>query len=323
MTTIVTGANRGIGLETARALAADTSSTIVLAGRDITGLASAVQEIQSSTGNESLVPMLVDLAALSSVRSFASEVRARSLPPLRTIICNAGISVPTARRRSADGYELTFATNHLAHFLLVNLLIDRLEPPARVLFVTSAAHDPAGVAGPMQPPRYATAEWLAYPERDPERLAEDRAAGGRAYASSKLCNVLCTYELARRLEGVGVSTDVQPITANAFAPGLVAGTGLGRYERGWTRFAWHYLMPVTSRVMGFGRTPAQAGADLAYLATAATLRSVTGKYFRQREIRESSAASYDEANAADLWATSVKLSHLQPGESPLLGDSAQ
>lgn len=320
MTIIITGANCGIGLEAARSLAADTSRTIVLAGRDITGLAMADQQIQSATAGAKTVPMLLDLAALSSVRSFAAEFRSRDLPPLKVILCNAGLSVSTARRRSADGYELTFATNHLGHFLLANLLLDDLKPPARIIFVSSGVHDPSRIGGPMQPPRYVKAEWLAYPERDPEMLEDQRAAGGRAYASSKLCNVLCAYEFARRLETGGVSTPVQPITANAVAPGLVAGTGLGRDERGWTRFAWYYLMPVMSRLMRFGRTPAEAGADLAYLATAPGLRQTTGQYFTGSEIDHSSPESHDKAKAVDLWETSVALSRLRPDESSLIAN---
>jgi len=318
MTTIITGANRGLGCATARALAADRSRTIVLAGRDLPGLTRAARRIQASTGNSNLLPMHLDLADLASVRAFVSRFRAGSLPPLTTIICNAGISKPTVRERSANGYELMFAVNHLGHFLLVNLLLDCLSPPARVLFVSSGAHDLAEAQGPMQPPRYVKAAWLAHPELDPDLPADDAFSGGQAYATSKLCNLLCTYELARRLEASGLSTPGQPITVNAFAPGLVAGTGLGRDEKAWTRFTWHFILPVMSRLLGFGRSPAQAGADLAYLATASELVGVTGKYFRGSEPVASSDDSYDQGKAADLWQTSIELSRLQPDESPLV-----
>jgi NAD(P)-dependent dehydrogenase (short-subunit alcohol dehydrogenase family) len=318
VTKIVTGANRGLGYATARALAADRSRAIVLAGRDLPDLTRAARRIQASTGNSNLLPMHLDLADLASVRAFANEFRAGSLPPLTTIICNAGISKPTVRERSADGYEVVFAVNHLGHFLLVNLLLDCLLPPARILFVSSGAHDPAEAQGPMQPPRYIKAAWLAHPELDPDLPADDAFAGGQAYATSKLCNLLCTYELARRLEGSGLSTPERPITVHGFAPGLMAGTGLGRDEKAWTRFTWHFVLPVMSRLLGFGRTPAQAGADLAYLATAPELAGVTGKYFRGREMVVSSAVSYDQSKATDLWQTSIELSQLQPAESPLV-----
>jgi NAD(P)-dependent dehydrogenase (short-subunit alcohol dehydrogenase family) len=171
----------------------------------------------------------------------------------------------------------------------------------------------------MQPSRYVKAAWLANPALDPDLPADDAVAGGQAYATSKLCNLLCSYELARRLEATGLSTPEQPLTVNAFAPGLVAGTGLGRDEKTWTRFTWHFILPVMSRLMGFGRTATQAGADLAHLATASELARVTGKYFSGREPVASSAESYDERKAADLWQTSIELSRLQPDESPLLG----
>jgi NAD(P)-dependent dehydrogenase (short-subunit alcohol dehydrogenase family) len=305
------------------ALAAEQSRTVVLAGRDITGLARAAQRIQSSTGNGNVVPMLVDLAALSSVRMFVADFCARDLPPLSTIICNAGISTPTPRRRSADGFELTFATNHLSHFLMVNLLLDHLRPPARILFVSSDAHNVEGKKGPMQPARYVRAEWLAYPERDPDLPQCDAAAGGQAYATSKLCNILCAYELARRLREGGLLSADRSITSNAYAPGLIAGTGLGRDATGWTRFAWYYVMPIMSRVMGFGRTPKAAGADLAYLASAPELGDVSGQYFRGREPSRSSAASYNRDFAADLWHTSVRLCSLRPDESTLVSASGR
>jgi protochlorophyllide reductase len=129
---------------------------------------------------------------------------------------------------------------------------------------------------------------------------------------------LTTYELAKRLQASGLSTPEAPITVNAFAPGLMAGTGLGRDSEGFTRFMWYAAMPVMSRLIGFGGTAAQAGADLAYLATSPALADVTGKYFNGREIVESSTESYDQDKAADLWQTSAELCRLESHESPLI-----
>jgi len=319
MTIIITGANRGLGYETARILASDKSQTIVLAGRDLHRLTLAKQRIQALTGNTHLVPMLLDLADIASVRKFATEFGSQNFSPLTTIICNAGISKPTVQERSANGFEMMFAVNHLGHFLLVNLLVNCLMPPARIIFVSGGAQDPAHAKGPILPPRYVKAEWLAYPERDTSLPTDDAHAGAQAYANSKLCNVLCAYEFARRLESSGLSIPGKPITVNAFNPGLVAGTGLGRNEKALMRFAWYYMLPVISRLMRFGRSPAQAGSELAYLATAPELACVTGKYFSGRDMADSSAVSYDQSKAVDLWQTSIKLSQLQPEESPLLG----
>ena len=319
MTIIITGANRGLGYAAARILACDKYQTIVLAGRNLHRLTLAAQRIQALTGNTHLVPMLLDLADIAAVRKFANEFWSRNLSPLTTIICNAGISKPTVQERSADGFEIMFAVNHLGHFLLVNLLLNCLMPPARIIFVSGGAQDPAHAKGPMLPPRYVKAEWLAYPERDTSLPTDDAHAGAQAYANSKLCNILCAYEFARRLESSGLSTPGQPITVNAINPGLVAGTGLGRNEKALMRFTWYYMLPVISRVMRFGRTPAQAGSDLAYLATAPELACITGKYFSGRDMVDSSVESYDQSKAVDLWRTSTQLSRLHPDESRLLG----
>jgi NAD(P)-dependent dehydrogenase (short-subunit alcohol dehydrogenase family) len=307
-----------LGYETARVLAVDRSRTLILAGRDLGRLAEAAQRIRADTGNPNLVPMHLDLASLSSVRAFAAEFRTRGLPPLKVLICNAGRSGATVRERSADGYELTFAVNHLGHFTLVHLLLDCVQPPARVLFVSSGTHGTDHTRGSAPPERYRKAEWLAYPERNPDLPVKESVAGEQAYAASKLCNILCVYELARRLEASGLSTAERPITVNAFNPGLLAGTDLGRDQRPWMRLVWYHVLPALSRAMGFGRTPAQAGADLAYLATEPALAQVSGQYFDGREQAESSAESHDLDKAADLWQTSIRLSGLEPHESPLL-----
>jgi NAD(P)-dependent dehydrogenase (short-subunit alcohol dehydrogenase family) len=319
-TSIITGANRGLGYETALALAQDTSRAVVLAGRDMEALRDAARSIQSQTGNGHLLPMELDLASLASVRAFTNDFRARAdrgdLPPLQSIICNAGISRDDRDARSVDGYELMFAVNHLGHFLLVHRLLDCLQPPARIIFVSSSRHDPDQAGRRLLPPRYVKAEWLAYPERDPGYTEEGETAVD-AYGTTKLCNLLCAYELDRRLQDSALSTPARPITVNAFNPGLIAGTGLGRNARGFTRLMWYYILPWLSRLMGFGRSARQSGEDLAHLATAPELTGVSGQYFDGRETKRSSDASYDLDKAADLWRTSVELCRLQSDESPL------
>ena len=317
MTIIITGGNRGLGYETALALAADTSRTIVLAGHNSASTAAAAQRIQSITGNTQVEAMRLDLAELASVRTFAADFKSRNLPPLTTLICNAGVSKISVQERSVDGFEITFAVNHLGHYLLTTLLLDSLQAPARIIFVSSGVHDPANARGPMQPPRYTKAEWLAYPERNPDCPVEASAAGGQAYANSKLCNVLCAYELDRRLTTSNLSTSGKPITVNAFDPGMMVGTGLGRYNTGMMRFMWFTVMPLLSRLKTIGRTVAQSGSDLAYLTTDPALTAVSGKYFSGREMLPSSDDSYDLEKAVDLWQTSINLTHLQSNETIL------
>jgi len=313
-TAIITGANRGLGYATAKALAADKTLTIVLAGHNIESTIKAAQQIKRAADNENVVPLYLDLASLAAIRKFVSEFQARDLPPLQILICNAGVSKSSVNEKSADGYELTFAVNHLGHFLLTHLLLEQLVPPARVLFVSSAVHDLAQATGPMQPPRYVNATLAAYPAKDPNLPADDEDAGGQAYATSKLCNVLCTLEFARQLSKAGITG----ITVNAFNPGLMAGTGLGRSGKGFTRLAWYYILPLVRPLMGkAARTTRQSGEDLAYLATAPELADTTATYFDGRTPAEPATAARDQATAAELWQSSIGLTRLQPQETIL------
>ena len=293
-TVIITGANRGLGYETAKSLAADPAWRVVLACRDMASATEAAATITRETGNVHVVPMKLDLASLQAVRDFATAYKARDLAPLKSIVCNAGVSKTTVREKSADGYDETFAINHLGHFLLVHLLLDQLVPPARILFVSSGAHDAAEVRAPLLPPRYVNAELAAYPERDPNLLPDDVKAGQQAYATSKLCNVLCTLEFARQLERKAAG-----ITINAFNPGLMAGTGLGREGKGLTRFAWYYILPLFRPFMGhISRTTSQSGADLAYLVTAPELANVTATYFDGRDVKQCAPEARDQEKSA-------------------------
>ncbi|MEZ4675943.1 MAG: SDR family NAD(P)-dependent oxidoreductase [Caldilineaceae bacterium] len=311
---IITGGNRGLGYETAKALATDPAWAVMLACRDITAGIAAARQIKQTTGNGHIIPRYLNLASLASVRKFAADVAAANLPPIATLICNAGVSKTTVQERSIDGYEMTFAVNHLGHFLLTQLLLSQLTPPARILVVSSGLHDADQVAGPMQPPRYVNAELAAHPDRDPDRPADDADAGGQAYSTSKLCNMLFTLELARQLEAAGI----EGITVNALNPGLMAGTGLGREGKGFTRFAWYYILPLLRPLMGnMARTAADSGKDLAYLATAPELADTTATYFDGRTPAEPANAVQDRAVAAELWHSSICLTRLQPQETIL------
>ncbi len=164
----------------------------------------------------------MELSSLSSVRAFGQGFISREdLPPLRAIVCNAGLQVVGGTSYTEDGFETTFGVNHLGHFLLVNLLLKRLAAPARIVFVSSGTHDPKRRTG-MSAPRYLGAQALAHPHEHPDPVEKSEAPGKlgrRRYTTSKLCNVLCSYELDRRLRREGLSTAKAPINVNAFDPG--------------------------------------------------------------------------------------------------------
>jgi NAD(P)-dependent dehydrogenase (short-subunit alcohol dehydrogenase family) len=221
------------------------------------------------------------------------------------VVCNAGVQVVDGVQRSADGYELTFATNHLGHFLLIQLLLDHIVEPGRIVVVSSGVH-----YGPLRSmgfpgPRWRDPEMLA----DPEAAALDRSprAGRVRYSTSKLANIYCTYELARRLDG-------RRITANAFDPGLMPETRLDRNYPPRVQRLYDQLTPVLIRLIPDARPVARSGADLARLATAPELANVTGAYFRGRRRRPTSKESYDRPRAEALWTASARLVE---GDAPL------
>lgn len=291
-TAIITGANAGLGLECARALlAVDPSWHLVLAVRDVARGADAVAQL----GRPDRCTVLeLDLALLQSVRAFAETFRAAALPPLHAIVCNAGVQVVSGTEYTADGVEMTFGVNHLGHFALVQTMLDDLARPARIVVVSSGTHDPAKFTG-MPSPNYTTAERLAHPaESEP-------TDGRRRYTTSKLCNVLFTYELDRRLGG-----GADGITVNAFDPGLMPGSGLARDYSPAGRWVWRYVFPVM-RVLPNVNSTRTSGARLARLVSDPELDAVTGGYFEGKRQIRSSADSYDSQKALDLWDTSEQL----------------
>jgi NAD(P)-dependent dehydrogenase (short-subunit alcohol dehydrogenase family) len=313
-TVIVTGGNTGLGYQCARALAASSSEWhVIIASRNPDRAATAVKDLIAQTRNEHIDAMIVDLASLASVRRFAQDYAQRDLPPLRAVICNAGIQIVSGTTYTEDGFETTFAVNHLGHFLLVNLLLRHLVAPARVVFVSSGTHDPAQRTA-MPAPHYRDTKSLAYPDT---KADDAGTAGRRAYTTSKLCNLLCAYELARRLQAEGRSTEQHPITANVFDPGLMPGSGLARDYGIMQRFAWRFILPLLRLFVPDVNSPATSGSTLARLVLDPRFERVTGKYFVGLKEMSSSQESYDQAKAAELWKTSAELVQLQPHETIL------
>jgi len=292
-TVLITGGTSGLGLEAAAAIARDPSWHVVITGKDEARAASA----GASVGAEGLA---LNLGSLEEVRRFAAQYAADERPPLQALVCNAGIQHISNIVTSQDGYEATFAVNHLGHFLLANLLVDQMRPGGRVIVVSSDTHDPAQNTG-MPAPRYTQALKLAAP--DPNWAGDDSPAteGRRRYTTSKLCNVLFTYEAARRWQDRG-------ITVNAFNPGLMPGTGLARDYPRYQQLAWRYLMPGLRFTRRGVNSPRTSGLAIARLATEADLGSRTGTYWSGNDPVESSSQSYDANLAVELWEASLTLS---------------
>jgi retinol dehydrogenase 14 len=271
-TVLVTGATSGIGRATARGLAT-MGAYLAITGRDRDRTESAACEIRAAGGGQVDV-FVADLSSQAEVRRLADEVLQR-LARLDVLVNNVG-GFWNTRHVTEDGLERTFALNHLAPFLLTNLLLDRLlqSAPARVVTVASHAHS------------------LGRIEFD-DLQGERSYAGARAYSQSKLANGLFTYELARRLPGTSV-------TANALHPGVVR-TSFGAEEPGLIQ---RLLVPFARP---FLKTPAQGAATSIHLASAPELEPVTGRYFTNHKLQRSSPRSYDEAVAARLWQVSAAL----------------
>lgn len=323
-TALITGGNSGIGFECARRLAR-AGWHVVLASRNRDVSAEAVRRIERESGEGSASELGLDLGSLAAVRRFAAEFASRDLP-LRALVCNAGLQVHRGPQVSADGHELTFAVNHLGHFLLTNLLLTRLvaNAPARIVVVASGVHDPKLRTG-MPKAAVADLETLAA-TGGPRRGEFD---GRLAYVNSKLCNLWFAYELGRRLETAGMAPSDGRLAVIAWEPGLVPGSGLARDYPPALRFVWDRILPAVARVLtpfvaGINPAP-KSGEALARVVLDPAFAGVCGKYYpshtRWRE-GASSEASYDAARARALWEESARLAGLRAGESPLANAAA-
>jgi len=304
-TFIITGGNTGLGFQCASALIEDSKNVVVMACRDILAAEPAADKLRHAGGQIEVLPL--DLANQSSIHGFVDAYRGRPLPPLAGIVCNAGAQSVSAPTRTSEGYETTFGVNHLGHYLLARLMLPDLAEGARITFVASNVHDPKQKTG-MPVPRYENAKALAH---DFEPGAE---AGKVRYTTSKLCNIYNAFELARRL---AASTDprLQSILVNAFDPGMMPGTGLAQTYSPVMRFAWHYILPAMTLFQHNVNTPAKSGKRLAQLASGSEGKA-SGKYFSDGHETRSSDASYDRANASELWNSSADMTHLPRDLSP-------
>ena len=275
---LITGATSGLGFATAHRLAAE-GAKVVIVGRT-PAKADAGAKVIAELAGAPVDWLAGDFAVQQQVRDLAAEFRHR-YSRLDVLVNNAGAIIPR-RQVTPEGVELTQAVNYLAPFLLTNLLRPLLvrSAPARVVNVSSVAHERA--------------------QLDPDDSAPDHTyIPFRAYARSKLANLLFTFELARRLEGTSV-------TVNAVNPGLVR-TGLGTHN-GLLRDAACRLTHLRHRKLSL--TPEEGADTICFLATCPSVASVTGRYFHERRPVRSSARSTDRSAAERLWSTSERLTGL-------------
>lgn len=275
---LITGGTGGIGKATAIGLAA-LGARVAISGRDLGRAEAAAIEIRGAAGHQDVDAFSADLSSQAEVRRLAAEVL-DAYPRLDVLVNNVG-GFWASRHVTTDGLEHTFAVNHLAAFLLTDLLLDRLKAsaPARVVTVSSGAQAMGSI--------------------DFEDLqGERRYSGQTAYNQSKLANVMFTYELARRLDGTGV-------TATTLHPGVVR-TGFGAEDPSWI---FKVLVPLWRPFM---KTPEQGAATSIYLASSPKVEGVTGRYFAKGKARTSNKASYDTDAAARLWQVSADLVGLAP-----------
>lgn len=307
-TYIVTGGNTGLGFECACALAKESGALVIIACRDPRHGESAAQRIRDAGGTVAVLPL--DLAKQSSIHAFVETFRQHRFPPLAGVVCNAGMQNVMAPTKTDEGYETTFAVNHLGHYLLTCLLLGDLAPGASITFVSSGTHDPDQKTG-MPAPRYTTAQEIAHD------FEPGGNAGRRRYTTSKLCNVYCAYEYARRF-AASPEPRLQSLRVNAFDPGLMPATNLARTYSAPLRFVARYILPLLSLVISNVHRPATSGRRLARLASGGE-GAMTGKYFSDGREIPSSKDSHDARNALDLWNASAQMTG-QPTELPLSED---
>ena len=268
---LITGATSGIGQTSAQALA-EQKHEIIIVGRSPAKTAQVTETIRKQTGNDKVHFLLADFSDLGQVRDLANQVK-QNFPPLDVLVNNAGAYF-NRRNKTPYGVEKTFLVNHLAPFLLTNLLLDHLQDHARIVNVASDAHQ--------------------YGKIDLNDLYLNRFYFGfLAYARSKLANVLFTYELARRVKD-------KHVVVNALHPGHIA-TDIYKND-------FSILGPALKWFMGlFILTPEQGADNTIFLAVSPKVEGVTGKYFVKREAVSSSPLSYDEDLAKRLWEVSERL----------------
>ncbi len=274
-TCLITGGNSGIGKATALGLAR-MGANVAIVSRDKEKGEMALTEIIAKSGNRNVELMLADMSSQDSIRRLASDFKAGH-EKLHLLVNNAGVYL-TRRTTTVDGLESSFAINHLGPFLLTNLLLDILKAsaPSQIVNVTSDAHNGAKI-------------------NFEDLQGEKKFSGWQAYGQSKLAMILFTRELAKRLDGTGV-------TVNSAHPGVVR-TNFAKNNGGLVALGFRLIGP-------FFIGPETAAKRILHVATSPDLQGVTGKYFTKMHEAKSSQESYDDDSAQRLWKVSEQLTKL-------------
>ena len=284
---IITGANSGLGFETAKKIAKAKDYRLILACRNAEKAERAREIILSETSNENVEIMILDTSLLSSVRAFADHYTAK-YSTVDVLINNAGISAMRDSGTTAEGFEIVFATNYLGHFLLTQLLLPHMAESGRIINVSSDMHDPPGGI-----------EWKGV-----EYLAHEAVDDRKRYSYSKLCMIYFTHKLNEVLRKQGSS-----VTVNSFNPGFMAATNFsGGHADKVRSLAVKTMMPER-----YGELNSSSDA-LAQIATGAQFTEISGAYFdRSSNLKKSSELSYSTENQEEMWKKSLDYCGLQGG----------
>ncbi|XP_053715298.1 retinol dehydrogenase 12, like [Synchiropus splendidus] len=271
-TALITGANTGIGKETAKDLAAR-GAKVIMACRDMEKAEAAMKEVKEASGNENIICMKLDLADSKSIREFAEAIN-NGESQLNILINNAGVMM-CPYQKTADGFEMQIGINHFGHFLLTHLLIDLIKrsTPARIVTVSSVAHSWSGIN---------------LDDINSEKSYDKR----RAYSQSKLANVLFSRSLAQRLEGSGVTT-------YSLHPGVVQ-TDLWRHMN-------KFQQTAVKMVRSFTKTTVEGAQTTIYCAVEPALEKESGEYYSDCAKSKCSSSGRDDALAQKLWELSCKM----------------
>ncbi|KAL4862632.1 hypothetical protein BDV12DRAFT_207081, partial [Aspergillus spectabilis] len=302
---LITGGTAGLGYHCSLALARKYPTHLIIIASRTPGTPSAASAINKSLNQKNVQYIPLDLTSIAQIRLFVQSWSQSNNPMISHLILNAGLQFPGELDYTEDGFEQTFAVNHIGHALLFSLLTPYLAEDTRIVLTASGTHDPAQKTG-VPNAVYTTAEELAHPSSKTMNNP-----GRQRYLSSKLVTVLWTYALEKRL--AELRRGGKKWTVVAFDPGLVPGTGLLRDASSIERFLWTRVLPKVLPVLRALMSPnihtaEESGASLAWLAIAsdAKVKESTGRYYEGRKEIKSSVDSYDEGKQEDLWWWTVK-----------------